>query len=426
MASRRRERNTTAGKSIPAANIEKLVAGIVGALPVVDGNGIDRAVAEVKARPRASLHYLFESFASADAPTRAVVARVIAACGGADVVDNLNAIIFDATQDAWTKVLANDLLGELDHPVDPEVFAMSVPDAERLQRKLPSRTLRLLAEGDLRCALEHARSLEQADRCMMILAAARRLGERAQPFLSALAEEDAANAFAAVGAIASLKLAAGVPLLIALQHAPNKPLQKLVKKTLFELRKAGIEVPEEKPRVERVPSEEVADDALPVYRAMMTDPSPRGLVLVIVARARPNGRLKMFSALMNLWKQGIQEAAARVDMSKSSFDRFAASQHGTDRPLKKVTLEACRRVVARGLRVSKELGSPIPADFGLGKHLLGDVEAEAAAIENPFLCSECGRPLEADAVAKIRATAHYDNIPVETRCATCRAETERT
>lgn len=420
MASQRSETDLSAGRPAVAPNIQKLIADIVESLPVVDARALDAAVAELKGHPGASLHYLFESFTSADAATRAIVARVLAECGGDDVIDNLNAVIFDAAQDAHTKVLANDLLAELGHAVDPDVFAMGVPDAETLRQKLPSRALHLLAENDVAAAVDHARSLDQADRCMIILTAASRYGERARPLLKALAEADEADAFAVAGTISSLKLAAGAPLLIAMQRIANKPLQKLIKKALFGLRKAGVAAAEEKPRAEKGPAGGVAESQLEVYGAMMSEARSNEPILVILARVRPNGRLKVFTALVDFSKRGIQEAVIRLDMSKSSFDRFVTSQARTKLPLRKATVEECRRVVARGFCVAKEFGSRIPVDFSLGKQLLGDMEAEVASIENPFLCATCGKALDAETVEKIRAAAPYDNIPVETRCVACR------
>ena len=163
-----------------------------------------------------------------------------------------------------------------------------------------------------------------------------------------------------------------------------------------------------------------------MHRAIASEPSPNGLILVTVARARPNGRLKVFSVLVDPWKRGIQQAGLRVDMSKSSFDRFLQSQSGAKLRMKETSLDECRKLVARGVRVAKEFGAPLPFDFGMGRALLGDLDAEIAAIENPFLCSACGKALDAETVEKIRTVAPYEHIPAETRCAECRAKPRET
>lgn len=419
-----------AGRPAPAAPaagpkpIEKTVTSLIAELPFLDAKGLDEAIAEAKDRPRASLQYLFDRFTSGDAAARALAARLIARLGGADVIDNLNALIFDAGQDPFTKVMANDLLAALDSPVDPEVFGLSVPDAEELKQKLPSTALALLKTGDTAGAVERARALPPAERWLTMYDAAERQKDAALPFLQALARDDEANATAAAGAVIYAKLAAGVPLLLELQNTGGREFQKLIKRLLFEFRQEGVEIPEEKPKPAPAPAAaspaEADDDDLPLYRCLMSEPSAAGLILVTLARTRPNGRLKVFSVLVDLWKRGIQQAGLRMDMSRSSFDRFVESQSGSKLKMKPAALAEARRTVARGVRVAREFGSPLPFDFGLGRMLLGDLDKEIASIDTPFTCSKCGQPLDAETIAKIRSVAPYENIPAETRCAACR------
>jgi len=403
-----------------AETLERLVAQLIDALPVLDMKILEAALAEVKARPRASLRYLFEQFTSTEPAARAVARRILATCDSAGVTDELKAIIFDADQDPWAKVLANDLLDELGSPVDADVFAMSVVDPEALATKLPSRVLRFLAEGDVKSAVGHACTLHPADRTMIIYEVAARQKQGAVEFLKAIAEGDEANAAAVVGAIGAEKLDGGVPLLLELQRAAGRDLQKLIKKTLFELRKAGVEIPEEMPRSPLRPGSAADGDSLSPYRMMIGEQAPDGTVLVMMTWKRPNGRLKVFTVVVDLWKRGILDAVFRRDMSRSSFERFLNAQSARRQPLKESTVEECRHMIARGVCVAKEFGFPLPLDFGLGKPLLDDLDEEVAAFDNPFLCSVCGGELDSKTVEKIRVTAPYDNIPVETRCLKCR------
>lgn len=400
--------------------MSRLLNQIVEGLPLLDGKTFDRALSEIAERPRTSLHYLFEQFASGGPAARAVAARLLVRCGDASVQDDLNAIVFDAGQEPWTKVLANDLLAELGSPVDPDVFATSVENPGELQEKLPSRVLRLLADGDAAAAVAHARTLDPADRFLMICEAASREKEGAIEFLRALAGDEEANAAAVVGAIGAERTEAGVPLLLELRQTTGHDLQKVIKRVLFDMRKAGVEIPEDKPRPAPRSSSEEADICRPLHRALMSEPTPAGRVLVVLAWERQHGRLKVFTVVVDLWKRGIADAALRMDMSRSSFERFVSAQSGRTQPLKEAPFEECRRMIARGACVAREFGSPLPYDFGVGKALLGAFDEAAVAIENPFLCSTCGQTLDAEAVQRIRASAPYDNIPVETRCDACR------
>ena len=398
----------------------RLITALTEALPVFDVKAFDAAVAEVKEHPRASLHYLFDQFGAADPAVQAMVCRILLECGSADVNANLNAIIFDAEQDAWSKVLANDLLAKLGNPVEPDVFAMSVDNPKALEEKLASHAAKLLTEGDVETAVERARTLHQADRSLLITDAIRQSAETTMRFIEALARDGEENATAVVAAIGAEKFEPGVPLLTALQDGAGRAMQKLIKKTLFELRREGLAVPQRKSQATFQTSSGDSGEATALYRALMSAPSSSGLVLVVVAYTRPNRRLKVFTVLVSLWKKGIQEAGFRMNMSRSSFERLVALQPGGALALKEASLEACRKMVARGMRVAKEFGAPLPLDFGMGKSLLGDVDEEAAALETPFLCSSCGKALDVETIEKIRVSAPYDNIPVEMRCMDCR------
>ena len=406
--------------------IERLVSKMVEGLPLLDRKTVEETLAEIETHPRASLHFLFQRIGSEDAGTRAVVAWLLAHCKGPDVVDDLNAVVFDAEQSERTKVLANEILAALGKPVDPDVFAMSVPDADAVRKELPSHALVLLGDGRTEEAAAHAAAMESADRYLAMHDAAARFKEKALDFLDILARQSPENAAAAADAIGAVPLAAGASLLADLLTSADRSLQKLIKRVLFEMRKAGVEIPRDKTtEIGGAPAEKT-DEELPLYRALMSEPSPAGIVLIVVARRRPNGRLKVFSVVVSLWKRGIDRAALRVDMSRSSFERFVTSQSSDRMKLRQTSLDECRHMIARGLRVTKELGTPVPFDFGLGKPLLGGLDGDVEKVGNPFRCSRCGAELGEAAAAKIRELAPYDNMMPETRCAACRAATPKT
>ena len=403
--------------------IERLLDALAGAMPVLDRKTYDAAVAELRARPHSSMHALFNRFDSPDPAMRAIVARLLVECGGADVIDNLNAVIFDAEAAEEAKVRANDTLERLGQPVDPDVFAMSVADPAPIRERLPSRVREMLEAGDVDAAVHAARNLEQAERTLLINDVLRDNASHAIEFVEQLAENHPADARAAVAAIGAETCEAGLPLLTRLQESADRDLQKLIKKTLYDLREEGLTVPETKPaEPARAAPKKGQEGELPIYKAMTSDVSPRGTVLVVVSRMRPNRRLKVFTALVSLWRKGIQQAGFNPNMSRSSFDRFLKEHAQGDVTMNQASLEDCRRIVARGMRVAREFGTPIPFDFGAGKSLLGDVDAEAASLDSPFLCSGCGKPLDEATVERIRASAAYENIPVETRCPACRGE----
>jgi len=289
--------------------MEKIIGRIAADLPVFESKVFEEAIEEMRERPRASLQYLLGRLASGDPATRAIAVQVLSKIGGADIVDDLNALIFDIGQEVYVKVLANSLLAQFGSAVDPDVFAMTAPNAEEAARKLPSRALQLLKGGNVTGAVEHARTLDPAERWLMMHSAAQAERAQALPFLEALARGDEGDATAAASAIAAAKLAEGVPFLLELQRTSGRELQKLIKKFLFDLREDGIELPEEKPKAVEPPPAEAEDDELPLHRAIASEPSPNGLILVTVARARPNGRLKVSACWWTLGSAAFSRRA---------------------------------------------------------------------------------------------------------------------
>lgn len=404
----------------PGKNIDRLMAALIEALPIFDQKAFDAVVAEVKAHPRAALHYLFDHFVGEAPPLQAMISRILIECAGHDIIDNLNAIIFDAEHDEQVKVRANDILAALGEPIDPDVFAMSVSDPAPYAEKLPSRVSELLSAGDLDKALEKTRALHPAERAILITDIIRKHPDAALNFITALTADNEDNAAAVVAAIGAEKFEPALPLLPSLQKTAGRPLQKLIKKTLFDLRAEGLKMPAEQTEAKpQTPANKETDTSLPLHRAVLSKPLKSGLALAIIARTRPNRKLKVFSVLVSLWKRGIYQAGLRVNMSRSAFDRFVKSQASGRFDLHDATIEDCCQVIARGMRIAKEFGAPLPFDFGVGKSLLGNIDAIANSMETPFLCSQCNQPLETDIIEKIRASAPYDNIPVETRCANC-------
>jgi len=408
----------------PPKPMEQLVRRIIDSLPLLDKKAVAAALDEVKARPRSALHYLFDNISSTNSATRSIVGYLVARCGGgSDVIDNLNAVIFDADQPDEIKVSANDILAELGSPVDPDVFAMSVPNAEELRATLRTHAMDMLARGDVEHAVAHARALEATDRYLLIHDAAARHPDCAVSFMKPLASDAPDNAMAVVNAIGSEALPDGVGLLKTLAESDDRTLQKLIKRTLFEMRKAGVEVPEEKPEPDAAPVRRSSTGEWSEFRCLLSEPTSGGLILSVMAWTNPKGRLRVFTVLLDPWKRGIERAAFRTGMSKSSFARFISSQSGSRMDLTETTADACLAAIARGLRVARELGTPVPLDFGLGKPFLGDIDREAERIEHPFTCSRCQAPLDAESIRRIRELAAYDNIPAETRCIACRSKT---
>jgi len=413
----RRDRRTS--------EMEKTFEALLAGLPELDLRQLQALAAEARAYPANSYPRFLEKLQADDPAECALAFLLLRECGDAELKDTLNATVFDISQDDLAKVRANELLTELGSPIDPDVLEMTVPEAAQLAAGSPWSLLRTLDAGQTEAAAEVFCKLDARTRAVLIHHIARKDLTRALSFFQTILGEDEANARAVASALGQSGAAAAVPLLLQLVAHPAKEVQKTVKRMLFLLRAAGVAVPEAEPAREDESLREspaataVAEAGLPVHKALVGQ-TPSGLVAVVaVAREYPNGRLNTLIIIVDFWRRGIVDARHWISMSRSEFRRYIQERFGTQVKFREASLEECRRLAARGLRVAQELGTPIPFDFQTGKGVLGELAADVAALSNPFICSQCQGELDDESIARLRATAGYD-MPAETRCARCR------
>jgi len=226
-------------------------------------------------------------------------------------------------------------------------------------------------------------------------------------------------------------VAGGVPALVEavdlvadLACVGSKDVQKAAKRTLFDLKAAGVDVPEPAPSAAAEPEPERADHELPIHRVLVGEEQDGNPGFVSLARLRPNGRLKVLVLTMDLWGGGLLAAGYRSDTSKTAFERTLERTPET-MTVRDVDLDEARRCVARGLAVTKAVGAKIPLDYQLGKSLLGPMDEEIAAAGVPFRCEGCGAELGEDTIRQVRDSMVYRHVKVEKRCDACRDAGEK-
>jgi len=428
----RKHSNDTNESALPAGGLapdrmgetfERLLAD----LPGLDLDRLFSLVEAARLFPASGRRLLLERFVKGPPAARALAYWVLAEVGSG-VSDDLNALVFDASQSDETKVRADELLAEFGQAIDPDVLATSVSDPAAGRRNSPWQVARDLAAGDLDGALERLATLDAPTRAVVIHRLARSDAAAALPLFERLCEASPADAEAVVSAVSQCPHERAVGLLARLAEGPDRTVQKAARRALHSMRTSGFEVPDHllRPRGEAPaapPQREGRPEAreLPVYKCLAVFSKDRRLAAVNVAREYPNGRLQVLTAVVDFYKRGVRGARYYVDMSKSRFRRVLR-ESGAFRP-EELPIEACRRLVARGIRVAREVGTPLPFDLQAGKHVLGDVMADVEAIEEPFRCSSCGGRLPAETIEQIRQAAAYEQVAVETRCEACRKDT---
>lgn len=423
--SKRRRQPDTPEPSARDRHLKKMastIRSLARSLHELDPHRLDEVVKAARRYPAAARRKLFQLFEVAEPAIQAVLALVLKRWADADVVDNLNGLVFDDAKDDLVRVRAAELLADLGHPIDPDVLAMSVSNAKELAANLPAAVWEKLASAE---PAEGAAALLAVDAPFRLVIVHRLVEEKGESAMRLLAEAvgDESVALAAAFALGRTGKEFAVALLGSLEEHPSRKVQKIARRSLFALKAAGVKLPEPQPKPREEAPAEPADDELPLFRALILDETKRqGVHLAAVARERPDGYLKVVFVVVDLYKRGIRSASCRLGMSKSAFRRRVETPDRDGSKMRAATLEECQKLVARGLRATQILGGSMPYDFQVGRRVLGDIEPFLAEFENPFLCESCGAALPESVVERIREVAAYEHIPVEPFCESCRKE----
>jgi hypothetical protein len=402
--------------------MEETLDALVQGLPLLEYERIHELVRTVSELPATGKRLLLKKFTSGSEPEKALAYVVLAECGN-KVADDLNALVFDTSQSHEVRVRANEILTELGNPIDRDVLEMSIARPQEISTRSPWQAARDLEGGKVEESARRLAELDAQTRAVILHRVARRDAQRALPLLDRLSGHDEDAALAVASVLTQFPVEQAVDLLVRLARSDSHAVQKAARRALHSMRTSGFDVPEEETRETLAAKREEAppDDegAAPVYKALVGELPGGRSAMVTVAREYPNGRLQVFTAAMAFWKRGLVGARYWLDMSKSRFRRDLDERAQSGLKMREASIEECRRLVARGIRVAREVGTPIPFDVQAGKHVLGDVMAEADRLEAAFVCSQCGTPLPEERVAQIKDAAPYDQLEVETRCQTC-------
>ena len=418
---RRRPGEPGAGAAL--GGIGEVFDSLVRELPALDYAQLKELVQSVIDFPATGKRMLLKKFVAGSDPEKAL-ARLALAEYGHKIVDDLNAVVFDVSQSDEVKVRANLLLTELGSPIDRDVLEISVRNADDLAAKSPWHALREAEAGSAAEAVQRLRGTEPKTRAVILHRLAEKDVKKALPLFQQLDLNDEPTAEAVVSALGQFPTQDGVQLLAKLAEAESRSIQKAARKALHSMRTSGFDVPEieteeEAARAEVKPEKEEAQGP-PLFDATVAETGDGKYALVSVAREYANGRLQVLTVAVDFWKKGLRGARYWLDMGKSRYRRNLDERRQSGLTLRGASIDECRKLVARGIRIAREVGTPIPFDIQAGKHLLGDVMAEATQLPAAFVCTKCGQPLPDERVARMKEAAPYDQVIVETRCEKCR------
>jgi len=400
------------------AEMERAFGELLASLPELDFGRLERLAADARSYPANSYPVLLEKLNGDDVCAGTLAFLVLRECGDAELKDRLGAAVFDVSLDDRAKVRANELLIELGAPVDADVLEMSVSNAAEIAGEFPSTILRALDAGDQAGAVEALRKLDERARAIVIHTLARRGLATALPLFDEILGGNETDTCAVASALGQAGDEAAAPVLTRLAESPSRGVQKTARRALYAMGVAVEEEPEAAEAAGEAGEERAGTRELPLHKSLSAWAPDRSMAVVAVAREYPNGRLKALITVLDFWRRGIFDARFRINMSRAEFRRHLRERFRSEITFENTPIEECLQLVARGLRVAREIGTPIPFDLQSGKDILGDMTAAEAAIANPFLCRECGAELDEDVIAAIKDAAGF-YMPVETRCAAC-------
>lgn len=169
-------------------------------------------------------------------------------------------------------------------------------------------------------------------------------------------------------------------------------------------------------------SREVPQPDAEFYAALVSDSERAGMIDLAIAWEKPDGRLKVMFLLLDFWKNGLKDCFVDVDISKEEFQQRCASME--ENGSKEISLDDAKKLVQRGLYISKAVEAPIPWSYQHWQSLLGDM----CHVPNPtgslYKCARCGGELSEPVIEVMRKHAQLEEAHFYIVCEKCAGEFE--
>ncbi len=190
-------------------------------------------------------------------------------------------------------------------------------------------------------------------------------GSRALPLLEA-ALADEGLVLGAIQALAQVTDPEAARLLdgVAREH-PQKAVVKAARRSLFELRRAGI--------VWEAPVDETPREEWPLYKVLASYIDSEGSRSVWIARRGMFGGLRVANFILNE-TLGIKDCYGADNFGKVDFDRLLEDAAASDPPIlyASISLPHARRLIEEARALNKESGFQLPLDFYTWRDIVGE------------------------------------------------------
>ena len=142
-------------------------------------------------------------------------------------------------------------------------------------------------------------------------------------------------------------------------------------------------------------------ESLPIYKCWISN--PKGSRMVVISRIKPNGRFEMASMLVDEWKMGLKDGFGNYNLSKDQLDEYT---HRVE--FRETTIEECKRLIKRGIFITKSLGLKLPKEYEQCSRIIGNIDSTAIN-GSLYKCYACGeKDLNEETIAIIKEVTLKD------------------
>jgi hypothetical protein len=194
-------------------------------------------------------------------------------------------------------------------------------------------------------------------------------GAQALPVLEAALSDDAlalgaARALARVADPEAARLLDGI-----VREHPDRAVTKAARKSIFELRRAGI--------AWEAPVDETPREEWPLYKAIASHIDGEGTRSVWIARRGAFGGLRVANFILNE-VLGIKDCYGADDFGLVDFDRIINEGAESDPPIiyAEIDLPYARRLIEEARALNKESGFQLPLEFYAWRNMLGEPQPD--------------------------------------------------
>lgn len=142
-------------------------------------------------------------------------------------------------------------------------------------------------------------------------------------------------------------------------------------------------------------------ESLPIYKCWISN--PEGSRIAVISRIKPNGNFEIASMLIDEWKMGLKDGFGHYNLTKDKLDEYISQ-----RDFREATIEECKKLIKRGIFISKSLGFRLPKEYERYNGIIGNIDSIAinGSLYKCYTCEE--NDLSEETVSKIKEVTLKD------------------